>query len=139
MSKSVIVIDDDEDTVRLFSEFLEENGINVIGNGFDGISAVKLFKETKPDVVLIDLNMPNGTGFYAIKKIQEIDKITPIPSLPENLHGIVEFDNDSVPLINLKHIFNFKKTNKNRWRFNRILCQIRRRFRRFRKRFNSTR
>jgi len=34
MSKSVIVIDDDEDTVRLFSEFLEENGINVIGNGF---------------------------------------------------------------------------------------------------------
>ena len=73
MSKSVIVIDDDEDTVRLFSEFLEENEINVIGNGFDGVSAVKLFKETKPDVVLIDLNMPNGSGFYAIKKIQSID------------------------------------------------------------------
>ncbi len=73
MSKSVIVIDDDEDTVRLFSEFLEENDINVIGNGFDGISAVKLFNETKPDVVLIDLNMPNGSGFYAIKKIQEIN------------------------------------------------------------------
>ena len=73
MSKSVIVIDDDEDTVRLFSEFLEENGVNVIGNGFDGVTAVKLFKKTKPDVVLIDLNMPNGSGFYAIKKIQEID------------------------------------------------------------------
>ena len=73
MAKSVIVIDDDEDTVRLFSEFLEEHDINVIGNGFDGVSAVKLFKETKPDVVLIDLNMPNGTGFYAIKKIQKID------------------------------------------------------------------
>ncbi len=73
MSKSVIVIDDDEDTVRLFSEILEENGINVIGNGFDGVTAVKLFNKTKPDVVLIDLNMPNGSGFYAIKKIQEID------------------------------------------------------------------
>ncbi len=73
MSKSVIVIDDDEDTVRLFSEFLEEHEINVIGNGFDGISAVKLFKETKPDVVLIDLNMLNGSGFYAIKKILKID------------------------------------------------------------------
>ena len=56
-SKSVIVIDDDEDTVRLFSEFFEEHEINVIGNGFDGVSAVKLFKETKPDVVLIDLNI----------------------------------------------------------------------------------
>ena len=73
MSKSVIVVDDDEDTVRLFSEFLEENDINVIGNGFDGVTAVKLFKQTKPDVVLLDLNMPNGSGFYAIKKIQDID------------------------------------------------------------------
>ena len=73
MSKSVIVIDDDEDTVRLFSEFLEEKGINVIGNGFDGVTAIKLFKETKPDVVLIDLNMPNGSGYYAIKKIKEIN------------------------------------------------------------------
>ena len=73
MSKSVIVIDDDEDTVRLFSEFLEENDVKVIGNGFDGVTAVKLFKETKPDVVLIDLNMPNGSGFYAIKKIHEIN------------------------------------------------------------------
>ena len=73
MPKSVIVIDDDEDTVRLFSEFLEENDINVVGNGFDGVTAVKLFKETNPDVVLIDLNMPNGGGFYAIKKIQEIN------------------------------------------------------------------
>ena len=73
MSKSVIVIDDDKDTVRLFTEFLEENDINVIGNGFDGVTAVKLFNETKPDVVLIDLNMPNGSGLYAIKKIQNID------------------------------------------------------------------
>ena len=73
MGKSVIVIDDDEDTVRLFSEILEENDIKVIGNGFDGVTAVKLFKETKPDVVLLDLNMPNGSGFYAIKKIQEIN------------------------------------------------------------------
>ena len=78
MPKSVIVIDDDEDTVRLFSEFLEENDIKVIGNGFDGVTAVKLFKETKPDVVLIDLNMPNGSGFYAIKKIQEINPKTRI-------------------------------------------------------------
>ena len=73
MPKSVIVIDDDEDTVRLFSEFLEENNIKVVGNGFDGVTAVKLFKKTKPDVVLIDLNMPNGSGFYAIKKIHDIN------------------------------------------------------------------
>ena len=73
MAKSVIVIDDDKDTVRLFSELLEEYDIDVIGKGYDGITAVKLYKDTRPDVVLIDLNMPNGSGFYAIKKIQEIN------------------------------------------------------------------
>jgi DNA-binding NtrC family response regulator len=73
MSRSVIVIDDDHDIVRLFSEFLEENNIRVVGSGYDGISAVNLYKEKKPDVVLIDIMMPNGNGFYAIKKIQGIN------------------------------------------------------------------
>ncbi len=73
MQRFVIVIDDDEDTVRLFSEFLEEKGIKVVGSGYDGITAIKLYKEKKPDVVLIDIMMPNGSGFHAIKKIQEIN------------------------------------------------------------------
>ena len=73
MSQSVIVIDDDEDTVRLFSEFLEENKIRVLGRGFDGKTAVELYQEKNPDCVLIDIMMPNGSGFYAIKKIKEIN------------------------------------------------------------------
>lgn len=73
MTKSVIVIDDDEDTVRLFSEFLEENKIHVTGKGYNGKRAVELFQEKKPDCVLIDIMMPNGSGFYAINKIKELD------------------------------------------------------------------
>ena len=73
MNQSVIVIDDDEDTVRLFSEFLEENKIHVLGKGYDGKTAVELYKEKKPDCVLIDIMMPNGSGVYAIKKIKEIN------------------------------------------------------------------
>jgi len=61
MTQSVIVIDDDEDTVRLFSEFLEENEIHVAGKGYDGKTAVELYKEKKPDCVLIDIMMPNGS------------------------------------------------------------------------------
>ncbi len=73
MSQSVIVIDDDEDTVRLFSEFLEENKIQVVGKGYDGKTAIELYQEKKPDCVLIDIMMPNGSGVYAIKKIKEIN------------------------------------------------------------------
>jgi DNA-binding NtrC family response regulator len=73
MTKSVIVIDDDEDTVRLFSEFLEENKIKVLGKGYDGKTAVQLYQEKRPDCVLIDMMMPNGSGIYAIKKIIEIN------------------------------------------------------------------
>jgi DNA-binding response OmpR family regulator len=73
LNKSVIVIDDDEDTVRLFSEFLEENKIHVVGKGYDGKTAVELYQEKKPDCVLIDIMMPNGSGIYAIKKIREMD------------------------------------------------------------------
>lgn len=101
MGKSVIVIDDDEDTVRLFSEFLEEHDINVIGNGFDGVSAIKLFKEVKPDVVLIDLNMPNGSGFYAIKKIQKIDPKAKILAITADTSSATQekLDKITVPLI----------------------------------------
>jgi len=70
---SVIVIDDDEDTVRLFSELLEENNMHVVGNGFSGKNAVSLYMDKKPDVVLIDIMMSDGNGIYAIKKIREIN------------------------------------------------------------------
>ncbi len=101
MSKSVIVIDDDEDTVRLFSEFLEEHDIDVIGNGFDGVTAVKLFKQTKPDVVLIDLNMPNGSGFYAIKKIKDLDSKAKIIAVTADGSFATEekLDKLNIPLI----------------------------------------
>jgi len=73
MSQSVIVIDDDEDTVRLFSEFLEDHDIQVSGKGYDGKTAFELYQKSKPDCVLIDIMMPNGSGFHAIKKIREIN------------------------------------------------------------------
>lgn len=46
--------------------------INVIGNGFDGVTSVKLFKEINSDVVLINFNMPNEIGLYAIKKFKRL-------------------------------------------------------------------
>jgi two-component system, chemotaxis family, chemotaxis protein CheY len=69
---TAIVIDDDIDTVSVLSEFLKIKGINVIGKGYDGKQAIKMYKKLEPDVVFLDVLMKNHDGFYALEKIKEI-------------------------------------------------------------------
>ncbi len=101
MTLSVIVIDDDEDTVRLFREYLEEHEIHVIGKGYDGKTAVELYKEKKPDCVLIDIMMPNGSGVYAIKKIKEMDSSAKIIAVTGDSRFTTEqkLENLKIPII----------------------------------------
>lgn len=69
----LIVIDDDIDLLDGLCEFLEHNSFNVVGRGSNGKEAVDLYLQMNPDVVLIDLSMPEYDGNYAIEKIREID------------------------------------------------------------------
>jgi len=69
----LIVIDDDPDLLGGLCEFLEHNSFNVVGRGSNGKDAVDLYLQMNPDVVLIDLSMPEYDGNYAIEKIREID------------------------------------------------------------------
>ena len=70
---SVIVIDDDRDTVEVFCEFLGLKGIDVLGRGYNGKEAVELYLQLKPDVVFCDVMMPEYDGFYALEKIRRND------------------------------------------------------------------
>ena len=69
----VIVIDDDHDAVRSLSTLLEMKGVSVEGKGYDGKEAAELYKDLRPDVVLLDMLMPKYDGKYAIRKIKNID------------------------------------------------------------------
>ena len=73
MPTRAIVIDDDHDTVEVFSEYLALNDIEVLGRGHNGDDAIKLFKEIRPDVVFLDVLMPDSDGIYALEKIRELD------------------------------------------------------------------
>ena len=73
MNKTAIVIDDDFDSVEIFSDLLKEYNISVVGKGFNGKEAIDLYQEKKPDFIFLDLNMPEGTGFHAIRNIKKID------------------------------------------------------------------
>jgi len=45
----------------------------VLGRGYDGKTAVELYKEHKPDIVLLDVMMPDFDGFYGLEQIRKHD------------------------------------------------------------------
>ncbi|MEJ2260683.1 MAG: response regulator [Nitrosopumilaceae archaeon] len=65
-----VLVDDEKETIQLFSELLTSNGIKVVGKGYNGQDAVFLYQKLKPDVLFLDILMPVYDGMYAIKNIR---------------------------------------------------------------------
>ena len=70
---SAIVIDDDQYNVDLFCEFLEIIQVKPVGQGNNGLQAVELYEKYKPNIVFLDLLMPEYDGFFALENIREIN------------------------------------------------------------------
>ena len=78
MERTRIIVADDESIVRTdLKEMLTNLGYLVIGDVGDGLSAVNLARELKPDVVLMDVKMPNMDGIEAAKILTE-ERIAPV-------------------------------------------------------------
>ena len=69
----LIIVDDDETIVTVFSECLELFDMNVVSVGYNGKEAVELYKKYRPDIIFLDLNMPQYDGIYALTEIQTFD------------------------------------------------------------------
>jgi DNA-binding NtrC family response regulator len=70
---SAIVIDDNRDLRTCFVELLEFNNIKVIETGRNGKEAAELYQKHRPDIVFMDIEMPEYNGLYGLKKIKEFD------------------------------------------------------------------
>ena len=70
---SAIVIDDENDVLEVFCEYLKVKNVNVLAKGRNGKEALELYQKLKPDVVLMDLVMPQYDGFYGIENIRKHD------------------------------------------------------------------
>ena len=70
----VLLVDDDEDATMIFGEYLDEKGFEIVGTASNGFEAGRLFERFKPDVVLLDIMMPDFDGFYGIDRIREIQQ-----------------------------------------------------------------
>ncbi|MBE3085971.1 MAG: response regulator [Bacteroidetes bacterium] len=71
--KRVLVVDDAVFMRMAIKMILVGNGFEVIGEAENGAIAVKKYKELKPDIVTMDITMPEMTGLEALKEIREFD------------------------------------------------------------------
>ncbi len=77
--KTVLIVDDEQDTVTYFQSLLEDNGYDVVV-AMDGEEGLARVREAVPDLVTLDVTMPNmsGTRFYRTMKEDENLKRVPI-------------------------------------------------------------
>ncbi len=70
---TVLVVDDEEDAVNIFSDYLEIKGISNVERCTNAKDAIDTFKKIRPDVVFLDIMMPDLDGFYVLEQIRKID------------------------------------------------------------------
>lgn len=70
---SILIVDDAAFMRLTLRQILENHGHRVVGEAATGIEAVKKFTETKPEVTLLDVTMPDMNGIDALREIKQRD------------------------------------------------------------------
>lgn len=73
MKNRVLVVDDAAFMRMMIKDILKKGGYEVVGEAEDGVKAVEKYKELKPDLVTMDITMPEMDGITAVKEIRKID------------------------------------------------------------------
>ena len=73
MAKNILICDDAAFMRMMIKDILTKNGYTVDGEAENGAKAVEKYTELKPDLVLMDITMPEMDGIQALKKIRELD------------------------------------------------------------------
>ncbi len=73
MSARILIVDDAAFMRMMIKEILTKNGYTVVGEASDGTQAVEKYKELKPDLVTMDITMPEMDGIQALKEIRAND------------------------------------------------------------------
>ena len=76
--KRILVVDDEPDMLTFLSTFLEDNGFEVIV-AKDGKECFEKAKKEKPDLITMDITMPEESGVKAFRNIQETEETKDIP------------------------------------------------------------
>src|SRR5690625_7760227 len=73
MAHKVLIVDDAAFMRMMIKDILDKNGFEVVGEAQDGQQAVEKYNELKPDLVTMDITMPEKDSITALKEIKETD------------------------------------------------------------------
>ena len=77
-AKTVLVVEDNELNMKLFHDLLEAHGYNIL-QAKEGMDALRLAREHKPDLILMDIQLSEVSGLEVTKWIKEDDDLKSIP------------------------------------------------------------
>ena len=78
MPKTILVVEDNELNMKLFHDLLEAHGYNILQTR-DGMEALKIARQHRPDLILMDIQLPEVSGLEVTKWIKEDDNLKSIP------------------------------------------------------------
>lgn len=104
MNRSILVVDDDVEIVNLLQSKLVNEGFDVWGD-FDGKSAIQSIQKVKPDLLVLDVNMPEMDGWEVCKKMRSDEGTKYIPIIlltakneaADRIHGFEIGADDYIP------------------------------------------
>ncbi|WP_281887617.1 response regulator [Paenibacillus sp. YYML68] len=73
MANRILIVDDAAFMRMMIRDILTKNGYEVVGEANDGAQAIEKFKELRPDLVTMDITMPEMDGIQALKEIKKLD------------------------------------------------------------------
>jgi len=73
MGKKILIVDDAAFMRMMIKDILSKNGYEVVGDAENGARAVEKYKDLTPDLVIMDITMPEVDGITAVKEIKKIN------------------------------------------------------------------
>jgi two-component system chemotaxis response regulator CheY len=95
MKKKLLIVDDSSVMRRTIEKNLADYDLEIIGQAANGVEAVQMVMDKKPDVVTLDITMPEMDGIACLEEIMKINpeiKVMIITALADKLTGLIALD-----------------------------------------------